>query len=223
MTKFDCISTDISCLNHQFDFSFVRHDHSGDESHGEFSSLVICLHLEREFHFRLLYFSDAPKARPKLQLQPRSKPLEGSTNQSTAASSAIFGGAKPVDTASKEREIEERLAREREAERERLEDSRRGPPAERSRSRQDSVDSDGGEGGRGSTSSSRRERKSSSSSTKGIRTVAPPPGVGSARIRGDSLRDDDHEEVFDEDKSHSKTTPSAKKVRKQNYLKLGWC
>lgn len=76
------------------------------------------------------------KARPKLQLQPRTKPVEpivvqeepaaepaedkDSDAQESAPAPApaapvpavnIFGAAKPVDTAAKEREIEERLAR----------------------------------------------------------------------------------------------------------------
>ncbi|XP_023210935.1 eukaryotic translation initiation factor 4B-like [Centruroides sculpturatus] len=52
---------------------------------------------------------DAPKERPRLQLKPRSVPLE--PNPTSVGSSAIFGGAKPVDTTAKEREIEERLSR----------------------------------------------------------------------------------------------------------------
>lgn len=54
--------------------------------------------------------TDAPKERPRLKLQPRSKPIEdaGQVTGSGAAAS-IFGGAKPVDTAAREREIEERL------------------------------------------------------------------------------------------------------------------
>ena len=52
--------------------------------------------------------------RPRLNLQKRTKPVE--TAAPTAEKSSIFGGAKPVDTARKEREVEEQLAREREAE-----------------------------------------------------------------------------------------------------------
>jgi translation initiation factor 4B len=48
-----------------------------------------------------------------LQLIPRSKPLEESA-ATPAATSAIFGGAKPVDTASKEKEIEQKLLKEKE-------------------------------------------------------------------------------------------------------------
>lgn len=50
------------------------------------------------------------KERPKLQLQPRTKPVEEKKDEPVSGSS-VFGGAKPVDTASKEREIEEKLAR----------------------------------------------------------------------------------------------------------------
>ncbi|GBM64385.1 Eukaryotic translation initiation factor 4B [Araneus ventricosus] len=59
--------------------------------------------------------SAAPKERRKLQLAPRTKPIEPVPPPSEAiAKSSIFGGAKPVDTAAREREIEERLAREKE-------------------------------------------------------------------------------------------------------------
>ena len=57
-----------------------------------------------------------PPERPRLQLQPRTKSL-GSTSggrergEGGRASSSIFGQAKPVDTAAREREIEERLLR----------------------------------------------------------------------------------------------------------------
>ena len=61
-----------------------------------------------------------PPERPRLQLQPRSKPLEdtsggrergggGGRGGGGRASSSIFGQAKPVDTAARDREIEERL------------------------------------------------------------------------------------------------------------------
>jgi len=50
--------------------------------------------------------SSAPKERPRLKLQPRSKPLEAGQ---VSGSNAIFGGAKPVDTAARERQIEEKL------------------------------------------------------------------------------------------------------------------
>lgn len=58
------------------------------------------------------FYIDQPKERQKLVLKPRTVPLEESAGQ--VGSAAIFGGAKPVDTAAREREIEERLAKERE-------------------------------------------------------------------------------------------------------------
>lgn len=67
-----------------------------------------------------------PKERQRLQLQPRSKPI--SNEESTTASSAIFGGAKPVNTAARELEIEEKLLKEREET-----DRRREPIEERVR------------------------------------------------------------------------------------------
>ena len=51
-------------------------------------------------------FTDAPRERPKLQLSKRTAPVE---NTGEVKNSAIFGGAKPVDTTAKEREIEEKL------------------------------------------------------------------------------------------------------------------
>ncbi|XP_021941537.1 eukaryotic translation initiation factor 4B isoform X3 [Zootermopsis nevadensis] len=53
-----------------------------------------------------------PRSRPRLVLQPRSKPEEPAATQASQAS--IFGGAKPVDTAAREKEIEERLEKEKE-------------------------------------------------------------------------------------------------------------
>ncbi|KYN44088.1 Eukaryotic translation initiation factor 4B, partial [Trachymyrmex septentrionalis] len=61
-----------------------------------------------------------PRQRPKLNLQPRTKPVEplvvaeDSAAKDTATSvpaANIFGAAKPVDTTAREREIEERLAK----------------------------------------------------------------------------------------------------------------
>ncbi len=62
--------------------------------------------------------SDPPAERPRLQLQPRSKPKE---ETDTASPSAIFGGARPVDTAAKELE---RLKREEEEEKQRKEEGK---------------------------------------------------------------------------------------------------
>ncbi|KAK2703474.1 hypothetical protein QYM36_018068, partial [Artemia franciscana] len=50
------------------------------------------------------------KERPRLQLAPRTKPVEKELAPSpTAATSSIFGGAKPVDTLKRELQIEEKL------------------------------------------------------------------------------------------------------------------
>ena len=60
--------------------------------------------------------STPPPERPRLQLQPRTKPLEDTSGgreraEGGTAASSIFGQAKPVDTAAKDKEIEERLLR----------------------------------------------------------------------------------------------------------------
>lgn len=83
------------------------------------------------------YLAAEPRQRPKLQLQPRTKPVESTAtsedqtkdssveSKSTTGSEPtqrtpaptpvpavnIFGAAKPVDTTAREREIEERLAK----------------------------------------------------------------------------------------------------------------
>ncbi|ELT99249.1 hypothetical protein CAPTEDRAFT_221548 [Capitella teleta] len=140
-----------------------------------------------------------PKERPRLNLQPRSKPKEADVKSGESQTSSIFGGAKPVNTAAREREIEERLARQNDIGHDR---DRRGPP-ERPRIRQDSA---GSEEGRGAP---RRERKTSSSSSgKGIRTVAPPPTA--SRVRSESSRSE--EEVFEEKETKKEKAPEAKLV-----------
>uniref|UniRef100_H0VWK8 Eukaryotic translation initiation factor 4B n=1 Tax=Cavia porcellus TaxID=10141 RepID=H0VWK8_CAVPO len=58
-----------------------------------------------------------PPQRPKLNLKPRSTPKEDDSSASTSQSSraaSIFGGAKPVDRAAREREVKERLQKEQE-------------------------------------------------------------------------------------------------------------
>ena len=50
------------------------------------------------------------RERPKLQLKPRTKSAEENEDV-PAGSSSVFGNARPVNTAAKEREIEEKLAR----------------------------------------------------------------------------------------------------------------
>uniref|UniRef100_A0A8C2IIH4 Eukaryotic translation initiation factor 4B n=1 Tax=Cyprinus carpio TaxID=7962 RepID=A0A8C2IIH4_CYPCA len=73
-----------------------------------------------------------PLQRPKLNLKPRSVPKEEEQSSGPIVSSgraaSIFGGAKPVDTAAKEREVEERLKKEQERlQRQLEEDKNRGP------------------------------------------------------------------------------------------------
>uniref|UniRef100_A0A674E0G6 Eukaryotic translation initiation factor 4Ba n=1 Tax=Salmo trutta TaxID=8032 RepID=A0A674E0G6_SALTR len=69
---------------------------------------------------------DRGEKRPKLILKPRSVPKEVEQSNTPFAPSgraaSIFGGAKPVDTAAKEREVEERLKREQEKLQRQLED-----------------------------------------------------------------------------------------------------
>merc|ERR1719471_1036138 len=70
---------------------------------------------------------EPPKERPKLALAPRSKPKEEA--DSGATQSNIFGGAKPVDTVKKEKEIEEKLAREKEEKERAAEEARKNKPS----------------------------------------------------------------------------------------------
>uniref|UniRef100_H2Y944 RRM domain-containing protein n=3 Tax=Ciona savignyi TaxID=51511 RepID=H2Y944_CIOSA len=51
--------------------------------------------------------NEPTRERPKLNLKPREKPLD--TAAATTRSSSIFGAAKPVDTAARERMVEEKL------------------------------------------------------------------------------------------------------------------
>ena len=75
--------------------------------------MYVCMHV----------YMTPPPERPRLQLQPHTKPPEdtlgwrerggggGGGGGGVRASSSIFGQAKPVDTAARDREIEERLLR----------------------------------------------------------------------------------------------------------------
>ena len=59
---------------------------------------------------RILYSVEPPKERPKLNLTKRSEKTENiGESDVTTKTSSIFGGAKPVDTAKKEAEIELKL------------------------------------------------------------------------------------------------------------------
>lgn len=67
--------------------------------------------------------AEQPRSRQKLNLVPRTKPIEASASEAPAETAAptpvsgasIFGAAKPVDTSARERQIEERLAKEKES------------------------------------------------------------------------------------------------------------
>ncbi|XP_073469652.1 eukaryotic translation initiation factor 4B isoform X2 [Aquarana catesbeiana] len=68
-----------------------------------------------------------PTQRPKLNLKPRTAPKEEESSGAPVATSraaSIFGGAKPVDTAAREREVEERLQKEQEKMHRHLDDDR---------------------------------------------------------------------------------------------------
>merc|ERR1719285_1477429 len=67
------------------------------------------------------------KERPRLALAPRSKAKEEADG--SAPSSSIFGGAKPVDTVQREKEMEERLAREKEEKERQREEAKAKPKA----------------------------------------------------------------------------------------------
>ncbi|XP_075915007.1 eukaryotic translation initiation factor 4B isoform X2 [Petromyzon marinus] len=88
-----------------------------------------------------------PVQRPKLNLKPRSTPKEEGVPPPPAPATQklafIFGGAKPVDTAAREREVEERLKREQEEMERRLsEQGRLGKPEWIQRERHPSWRSD---------------------------------------------------------------------------------
>ncbi|KAJ8934399.1 hypothetical protein NQ314_013440 [Rhamnusium bicolor] len=58
-------------------------------------------------------FGAEPRERPKLVLAPRTKPVENvPVKAESVPSASIFGSAKPVDTSQREREIEEKIAKE---------------------------------------------------------------------------------------------------------------
>uniref|UniRef100_A0A8C1S2L3 Eukaryotic translation initiation factor 4B n=1 Tax=Cyprinus carpio TaxID=7962 RepID=A0A8C1S2L3_CYPCA len=85
-----------------------------------------------------------PLQRPKLNLKPRSIPKEEeqsaslspqSNTANSSRASSIFGAAKPVDTAAKEREMEERLKKEQERLQKQLEEDKNRASERRPRDR----------------------------------------------------------------------------------------
>ncbi|KAG5838168.1 hypothetical protein ANANG_G00220900 [Anguilla anguilla] len=147
-----------------------------------------------------------PLQRPKLNLKPRSVPKEdeqgGPPSSQTGRAASIFGGAKPVDTAAKEREVEERLKKEQEKLQRQLDDDKgRGPerkprerhpswrnedqPAERSRTGSESSQP-GSTSGRGSR---RRESERSVENEvfSGREDDPPSPGTRAPPPRQEAL------------------------------------
>ncbi|KAJ8265532.1 hypothetical protein COCON_G00146310 [Conger conger] len=147
-----------------------------------------------------------PVQRPKLNLKPRSVPKEDEQgappSSQTGRAASIFGGAKPVDTAAKEREVEERLKKEQEKLQRQLDDDKgRGPerkprerhpswrnedqPAERSRTGSESSQP-GSTSGRGSR---RRESERSVENEvfSGREDDPPSPGTRAPPPRQEAL------------------------------------
>ncbi|XP_033127317.1 eukaryotic translation initiation factor 4B-like [Anneissia japonica] len=165
---------------------------------------------DREGGYDEPHSDEPPKERKKLVLKPRSQPVDGSSSQTSSSSnstsksqSSIFGNAKPVDTAARERQIEEKLQREHETEKADLEESRRNRQMNRERPRRDSERSND-EG---------RTRHSSSSSTgKGPRPVM---------LRRESERSDDESKKDDTPLSPiSPKSPTSPPPRKEDPAKV---
>ena len=104
----------VVCHFHWYSSYFFHHATTTQPHH--------CLHHTQRFvKLSSVDSTSLPVERPKLQLQPRSKPTEP---EQTQGSSSIFGGAKPVDTLSRELAVEERLRQKDEEEKKRLEEER---------------------------------------------------------------------------------------------------
>lgn len=136
------------------------------------------------------------KERPRLQLKPRTKPVEEAKPvPSESRSTSIFGGAKPVDTTAKEKEIEEKLEKlkvdvdlKKEKERDgsyakegefrSRRDSGRSSEGE-SRSRKDSgrsSEENGPASSRGRKDSEKSlEKEGTATSKEGVKDASPPP------------------------------------------------
>lgn len=135
---------------------------------------------------------ETPSERPRLNLKPRTKaPEERQTTDKPPVrktSANIFGDAKPVDTAAKEREIEERLRRGRDDESRRKADEEKENNTTNTspgyRPRQYSGEEGGG----------RQRRLSSNSSGKG--RPGPPPVTSPGKSRRDSDNSNHSQEVF---------------------------
>ncbi|KAH7951878.1 hypothetical protein HPB52_014481 [Rhipicephalus sanguineus] len=109
----------------------------------------------------------APRERKRLQLKLRSVPVEANTETATMSkapelapkgSSSIFGGARPVDTAAREREIEARLSRQRKEKRRQI---RHREPFQDSRKEDQEIIAASSAAATPTTSTPRRARKKS--------------------------------------------------------------
>uniref|UniRef100_A0A8C5WTB7 Eukaryotic translation initiation factor 4B n=1 Tax=Laticauda laticaudata TaxID=8630 RepID=A0A8C5WTB7_LATLA len=147
--------------------------------------------------------------RPKLNLKPRSTPKEEDTTVAPASQSSraasIFGGAKPVDTAAREREVEERLQKEQEKLQRQLEDDK--PRLDRRpRERHPSWRSE---------ENQERSRTGSESSQTGTTTPSVGTGpTGRTSRRRESEKSLENENISKEDESLSPTskTPREEKL-----------
>ena len=79
------------------------------ECHKNINLLTLMIIYTVLIFFLNVVISEAPKERPRLQLKPRSDRTASSEEKETSTKSSIFGAAKPVDTAKKEAEIDQKL------------------------------------------------------------------------------------------------------------------
>ncbi|KAL8164067.1 UNVERIFIED_CONTAM: Eukaryotic translation initiation factor 4B [Gekko kuhli] len=149
-----------------------------------------------------------PTQRPKLNLKPRSTPKEEDTSVAPATQSSraasIFGGAKPVDTAAREREVEERLQKEQEKLQRQLEDDK--PRLERRpRERHPSWRSE---------ENQERSRTGSESSQTGSTTPSVGTGpTGRTSRRRESEKSLENESVSKEEEGLSPTSKSPREEK----------
>ena len=71
-----------------------------------FKNMIIKYH----FNVATFYITEPPKERPRLKLLPKqTDKTDGGDEHESSTKSSIFGSAKPVDTAKKEAEIDQKL------------------------------------------------------------------------------------------------------------------
>nr|XP_005162013.1 eukaryotic translation initiation factor 4B isoform X1 [Danio rerio] len=143
-----------------------------------------------------------PPQRPKLNLKPRSVPKDEEPSRGPSASSgraaSIFGGAKPVDTAAKEREVEERLKKEQDRLQRQLEEDKNRGPERKPRERHPSW--------RSEDQGTERSRTGSESSQTGN-----PPSRGQRRRESERSVENEVFSSRDEElSSHGSQSPASK-------------